>query len=86
MVRAYTLAGRTSQGTPVGRGTIAVDPRLIPFGSRIYVPGYGWGRALDRGNSVQGAAIDIWMATAAECRAWGVRRLEIRIVPPTTTP
>src|SRR5258708_6715988 len=44
---AYALRGRTCQGTFTTHGTIAVDPRVIPYGSRIYVPGYGWGRALD---------------------------------------
>ncbi len=80
--RAYCLPGRTSQGTPVGHGTISVDPRVIPLGSRIYVPGYGYGRAVDHGSSIRGNQIDVWMPTAADCRRWGVRKVEIVVNPP----
>lgn len=39
---AYCLRGRTATGTTPRRGVVAVDPRVIPLGSRVYVEGYGW--------------------------------------------
>jgi len=46
---AYYLPGRTALGVPVRRGVVAVDPRLIPLGTRLFVPGYGPGLAADVG-------------------------------------
>lgn len=76
---AYAIHGRTSQGTRTNHGTIAVDPRVIPYGTRIYVPGYGWGRALDCGGAVQGNVIDLWMPTTSQCYRWGNRHVEILV-------
>ena len=63
---AYCLRGRTRSGGYVHPGSIAVDPRLIPLGSRLFVPGYGWGRAEDTGSAVLGHHIDVWMASCAD--------------------
>ena len=76
---AYSLTGRTSSGRPVGRGVVAVDPRVIPMGSRMFVPGYGQGIAADRGSAVRGHLIDVWFPTLAEARAWGRRTLTITV-------
>lgn len=57
--------GRTYTGTPVKQGTIAVDPRAIPLGTRIYVPGYGFGRAEDVGGAIKGKKIDLGFETLA---------------------
>jgi 3D (Asp-Asp-Asp) domain-containing protein len=76
---AYALRGRTARGTYVKKGTIAVDPRLIPLGTRIYVPGYGWGTALDTGGAIRGNVIDLWMPSTRECFSWGVRTVQILV-------
>ena len=50
----YTHTGsRTATGTYPRRGTIAVDPDVIPLGTKLYVPGYGYGVAEDTGGAVQ---------------------------------
>ncbi|HHS96820.1 MAG TPA: DUF348 domain-containing protein [Chloroflexi bacterium] len=51
--------GRTRLGLPMRRGIVAVDPRLIPLGSRVYVPGYGVGLAADTGGAIRGRRIDL---------------------------
>ena len=61
---AYSLAGHTASGLPVGQGICATDPRVIPLGTRFDVPGYGSCVAADTGSSVIGATIDIWMPRA----------------------
>ncbi|MFH1453638.1 MAG: 3D domain-containing protein [Armatimonadota bacterium] len=81
-VYAYCFSSsRTATGTTPCYGTIAVDPGLIPLGSKIYVPNYGWGRALDTGGAIKGKKIDIWFPTKQECIKWGVRTLKIKVVP-----
>jgi uncharacterized protein YabE (DUF348 family) len=51
--------GMTRIGVPAGRGVIAVDPKVIPLGSRVYVPGYGIAVAGDTGGSILGRHIDL---------------------------
>ncbi len=76
---AYHLSGRTASGLPVGKGIIAVDPRVIPLGTRVFVPGYGPAVAADVGSAVIGNIIDLWMPTTAQARAWGRRTVTITI-------
>ncbi len=51
--------GRTRLGWPMGHGIVAVDPRIIPLRSRVYVPGYGIGVAGDTGGAIKGRRIDL---------------------------
>ncbi len=81
-VSSYCLGGMTSRGVQTRVGVIAVDPNIIPYGSKIYVPGYGWGTALDTGGAIKGNTIDIWMPTYGQCMQWGVRYLTIKVVKP----
>jgi 3D (Asp-Asp-Asp) domain-containing protein len=75
----YDLPGRTATGVPVGRGVVAVDPSVIPLGSRLYIPGYGNGVAADVGGGIRGNIIDLWFPTYAECAGWGRRTVTITI-------
>ncbi len=52
-------SGTTATGTPVYKGIVAVDPRVIPLGTRMYVPGYGPALAADTGGGVIGYMIDL---------------------------
>lgn len=84
-VTAYTYypgENITASGEPVRRGAIAVDPDVIPMHSRIYVPGYGWGEALDTGGKVKGNIIDVFMETRREAYDWGRVKKEIKVCPP----
>jgi 3D (Asp-Asp-Asp) domain-containing protein/peptidoglycan hydrolase CwlO-like protein len=75
----YSLTGNTASGMPVGWGAIAVDPAVIPIGSRVGVPGYGLGVAADTGGAIQGARIDLWFPTVEQARAWGSRVVTITV-------
>ena len=76
---AYTLQGQTATGAPVGYGVVAVDPSVIPLGTRMTIPGYGEGVAADTGGAIQGATIDLWFPTSAEAAAWGRRTVTITL-------
>jgi 3D (Asp-Asp-Asp) domain-containing protein len=76
---AYHLRGSTASGLPVGPGIIAVDPRVIPLGTRVFVPGYGPAVAADTGSAIVGTIIDLWMPSTAAARAWGRRTVTITI-------
>ena len=56
----FSLGGSTATGLPVGWGVVAVDPSVIPLGTRMTIPGYGEGVAADVGSGISGAAIDLW--------------------------
>ena len=75
----YSMPGRTATGMPTGWGVIAVDPSVIPLGTRVTVPGYGEGVAADTGSAVRGADIDLWFPTLAQARAWGRRTVTITL-------
>lgn len=79
MATAYALRGHTASGAYTRMGTIAVDPRVIPLGTRLYVPGYGWGQAQDTGGAIRGNVIDLWMPSNRHCFAWGVRTVDILV-------
>jgi 3D (Asp-Asp-Asp) domain-containing protein/peptidoglycan hydrolase CwlO-like protein len=75
----YSLPGHTATGIPVGWGVVAVDPSVIPLGTRLTVPGYGEAVAADTGGAVRGATIDLWFPTLAQARAWGRRTVTITL-------
>ena len=70
---AYTGGGRTATGTRARKGEIAVDPRVIPLGTKVYVEGYGHARAEDTGGNIKGRTIDLYMNSGSACMRWGVR-------------
>jgi 3D (Asp-Asp-Asp) domain-containing protein len=75
----YSLPGQTATGLPVGPGVVAVDPSVIPLGTRMTIPGYGEGVAADTGGAVQGYTIDLWFPTLADALAWGRRTVTITL-------
>ena len=75
----YSLPGHTATGLPVGPGIVAVDPSVIPLGTRMTIPGYGEGVAADTGSAVQGLTIDLWFPTLADALAWGRRTVTITL-------
>jgi 3D (Asp-Asp-Asp) domain-containing protein len=75
----YCLRGTTATGIPVSWGVVAVDPAVIPLGTRMFVPGYGEGVAADTGPAVRGAMIDLWFPSCADALAWGRRTVTITI-------
>jgi 3D (Asp-Asp-Asp) domain-containing protein len=78
---AYTWTGyRTATGTWPSRGTVAVDPRVIPLGTELHIEGYGAAVAADTGGAIQGQRVDLYMDTEHECLQWGRRQVEVRVV------
>lgn len=71
--------GITASGVKARRGTVAADTRYYPFGSIMYVPGYGWARVEDRGGAIKGPEkLDLWFPTEREALRWG-RRKDVRV-------
>ena len=65
--------GVTATGTQVTAGrTVAVDPKTIPYGSQVYVEGYGWRTAEDCGSAVKNKQIDIAVETHSDALSMGV--------------
>jgi 3D (Asp-Asp-Asp) domain-containing protein/peptidoglycan hydrolase CwlO-like protein len=81
LATAYALPGTTASGRPVGWGVVAVDPSVIPLGSRLAIPGYGMGVAADTGGAITGARIDVWFPTVAQAHAWGSRTVTVTVYP-----
>lgn len=78
---AYTHDGsKTKMGTPCRVGAIAVDPSVIPLGTKLYVEGYGYCVAEDTGGKIKGNRIDVFLETEAECVAWGVKDVKVYVL------
>lgn len=71
--------GRTASGSYAHDGTIAADTRLFPFGTVMYIPGYGYGRVEDRGGAIKGYHIDLWFDDHDDALAWGSRKQKVKV-------
>src|ERR1700679_3760653 len=72
--------GITAMGQRAGRGIVAVDPRVIPLGTRLYIPGYGNALAGDTGGAIVGKRIDLGMETEIEALQWGRRTVTVYVL------
>lgn len=77
-----TGTGRTASGMPAGYGMVAVDPKVIPFGTVLYIEGYGMAIAADKGRAIRGHKIDLFFATRAQALQFGRRRVRVHILRP----
>ncbi len=78
---AYTHTGHnTVCGIYPYKGSVAVDPRIIPLGTRLYIEGYGFAKALDIGSAIKGNKIDLFFETTKEARQWGRRSVKVYIL------
>ena len=73
-------SGITATGTEVYKGIVAVDPRVIPLGTQMYIPGYGYGLAADTGGGVKGNWIDLGYGPD-DVYDWRTRWVDICILP-----
>jgi len=73
-------AGLTATGIPATYGVVAVDPRIIPLGSRVYIPGYGEAIAADTGGAIRGYKIDLCMESYSECMNFGRRNVTVYLL------
>ena len=69
----------TATGATLRHGIIAVDPRVIPLGTKLYVPGYGYGVAADTGGAIKGNKIDLAYMNRTEALKFGRQTLTIRV-------
>ena len=77
---SITATGTRPRRNPGGLSTVAVDPRVIPLGSKLYIEGYGYAIAEDTGGAIKGNIVDVFLNTANECRNWGRRNVKVTIV------
>lgn len=82
---AYYGHGTTALGlkpvrNPNGLSTIAVDPNVIPLGTKVYVSGYGLAIAADTGGAIKGNIIDVFLNSYEECYSWGRRQVTVQIL------
>lgn len=78
---AYIATGnRTAIGIVPYEGIVAVDPRVIPFYTKMYIPGYGIAMAGDTGGDMLGHNIDLFFASYNRAIQWGRRDVEVYIL------
>lgn len=70
----------TASGAQAGRGVVAVDPSVIPLGTKLYIPGYGYAVAADTGGAIKGSRIDLCFESLDEALSWGRRAVTVTIV------
>jgi 3D (Asp-Asp-Asp) domain-containing protein len=75
----FKQVGITSSGTMARPGTIAADTSIYPFGTIMYIPGYGYGRVEDTGGAVNGRHIDLYRPNHWFARQWGVQSKRVKI-------
>ncbi|GBC82898.1 Cell wall-binding protein YocH [bacterium HR10] len=83
LATAYALPGQTASGENVRAGIVAADPDVLPIGSIIHISAgrhSGVYTVLDTGLKIRGRMLDIWMPTPQEARAFGVRRVTVRVL------
>ena len=85
---AYTAyctgcSGRTKTGFNLRANpnakVIAVDPKVIPLGTKVWVEGYGTAVAADTGGAIKGNKIDVFMSTKKKAYAWGRKKVTIKV-------
>jgi len=79
-VEEQTYKGITKSGTQVSRGTVSVDPRIIPLKTKLYIEGYGEAIALDTGGAIKGNRIDLYMETKKEAFKFGRKDVKVFII------
>ncbi|MHB8107166.1 MAG: G5 and 3D domain-containing protein [Candidatus Cryosericum sp.] len=70
----------TASGMKSGRGVVAVDPSVIPLGSKLYVEGYGYAIAGDTGGAIRGNRIDVFFYSSDEMATWGRRWVRVFVL------
>jgi 3D (Asp-Asp-Asp) domain-containing protein len=73
-----TYTGLNLKKNPYAK-VISVDPRIIPLGSKVYVPGYGMAIAADKGSAVKGNKIDVFISNKQRALQWGNKTITIKV-------
>ena len=72
--------GTTRLGTPLRYGVVAVDPKVIPLGTKLYIEGYGYAVAEDTGGAIKGNRIDLCFTSRAQADNFGRRNVKVYIL------
>ncbi|WP_346889413.1 3D domain-containing protein [Clostridium sp. UBA1056] len=75
-----TATGTTVKRNPDGYSTVAVDPRVIPLGTKLYIEGYGLAIAEDTGGAILGNKVDVYVNSYDEAVNWGRRQVNVYIL------
>ena len=78
--------GVTSTGARARVGTISADPKVFPYGTVLYVEGYGYGRVEDTGGGIKGKHIELFFRRHAAALQWGRQRRRVRVWFPAGRP
>ncbi len=73
-------SGKTASGTKARRGVVAVDPSVIPLGTKLYIEGYGYAVAEDTGGAIKGNRIDLCFATYNEAVQFGRQTVTVKVL------
>lgn len=69
------IVGQTSSGKMAKRGTIAADTTYYPYGTVMFIPGYGYGVVEDKGGAIKGKnRIDLWFPSEKQAMQWGRKK------------
>ena len=75
-----TTLPSTRLGTPLRYGVVAVDPKVIPLGTKLYIEGYGYAVAEDTGGAIKGNRIDLCFTSRAQADNFGRRNVKVYIL------
>ncbi len=78
--------GKTSSGAMVRPGTLAADTTIYPYGTIMYIPGYGYGRVEDTGGAIKGQHIDLYRPNHWFARLWGAQPTQVKVWLPKENP
>jgi uncharacterized protein YabE (DUF348 family) len=70
----------TCTGQLVHFGVVAVDPTVIPLGTRLYIEGYGYATADDIGRAIKGDRVDVFFESERDCERWGRRYTKVYVL------
>lgn len=77
---SLTASGLAVERNPNGISTVSVDPTVIPFGTYLYIDGYGYAIAADRGSAIKGNEVDVYFNSESECYNWGRQNVKVTIL------
>jgi 3D (Asp-Asp-Asp) domain-containing protein len=83
-IQSKTASGRIVERNPNGISTVAVDPNVIPFGTILYVEGYGYAVAADTGSAINGTELDLYFNSSSECYNWGRKTVKVTVLGDST--
>lgn len=73
------IVGQTASTRMARPGTVAVDPKVFPPGTKFYIPGYGWARGEDLGSGIKGRHLDIYFRHHRSAQKWGEQTKRVKV-------